>query len=103
MKTQKVNPFYKPLNAEVQINIASKLIKLFESVNKALSDACEVALKQPVPGKQRVVMRDASFKSAGYILNIEVNPGQKIQSKGRTYALWRLDQKPSPLHKLKCP
>ena len=60
--------------------------KTFDSVNKALSDACQLALKQPIPGKQLVLMTDASFRSAGYALMIEDNPDQKIQSKRKTYA-----------------
>ena len=60
--------------------------KTFDSVNKALSDACQLAIKQPIPGKQLVLMTDASFRSAGYALMIEDNPDQKIQSKRKTYA-----------------
>ena len=56
------------------------------SVNKALSDACELALKQPIPGKQNLLMKDAIFRSSGYALMIEGNPDQKIQSKRKTYA-----------------
>ena len=40
-----------------------------------------------MPGKQLVLMTDASFRSAGYALMIEDNPDQKIQSKRKTYAL----------------
>ena len=58
----------------------------FDSVNKALSDACQLALKQPIPGKQLVLMTDASFRSADYALMIEDYPDQKIQSKRKTYA-----------------
>ena len=43
-------------------------------------------MKQPIPGKQLVLMTDASFRSAGYALMIEDNPDQKIQSKRKTYA-----------------
>ena len=68
------------------INITSELSETFASVNKALSDACELALKQPIPGKQLVLMTDASFRSAGYALMIEDNLDQKIQSKRKTYA-----------------
>ena len=68
------------------INITSKLKDTFDSVNTTLSDACELALKQPIPGKQLVLMTDASFRSAGYALMIEDNPDQKIQSKRKTYA-----------------
>ena len=83
---EKHNPFYKLLKTEVPIKITSKLKETFDSVNKALSDACELALKQPIPGKQLVLMTDASFRSAGYALMIEDNPDQKIQSKRNTYA-----------------
>ena len=71
---------------EVPINITSELKELVDSVNKALSGACELALKQPILGKQLVFMTDASFRSAGYALIIEDNPDQKIQSKRKTYA-----------------
>ena len=83
---EKLNPFNKLLKTEVPINITSELKESFDSVNKALSDACELALKQPIPGKQLVLMTDASFRSAGYALMIEDNPNQKIQSKRKTYA-----------------
>ena len=83
---EKLNPFYKFLKTEVPINIKSELKKTFDSVNKALSDACELALKQPIPRKQLVFMTDASFRSAGFALMIEYNPDQKIQSKRKTYA-----------------
>ena len=83
---EKLNPFYKLLKTEVPINFTSELKETFDSVNKALSDACELALKQPIPGKQLVLMTDASFRSAGYALMIKDNPDQKIQSKRKTYA-----------------
>ena len=83
---EKLNPFYKLLKTEEPINITSELNETFDSVNKALSDACELALKQPIPGKQLVLMTDASFTSAGYALMIEDNPDQKIQSNRKTYA-----------------
>ena len=83
---EKLHPFYKLLKTEVPINITSELTEILDSVNKAFSDACEFALKQPIPGKQLVLMTDASFRSAGYALMIENNPNQKIQSKRETYA-----------------
>ena len=83
---KKLNPFYKLLKTEVPINITSELKETFDSVNKALSDACQLALKQPIPGKQLVLMTDASFRSAGFALTIEDNPDQTVQSKRKTYA-----------------
>ena len=78
---EKLNPFYKLPKTEVPINITSELKETIESVNKALSDACQLALKQPIPREQLVLMTDASFRSAGYALMIEDNPDQKVQSK----------------------
>ena len=83
---EKFNPFYKLLKSEVPINITSELKETFDSINEVLSDACELALQQPIPGKQLVLMTDASFRSAGYALMVEDNPDQKIQSKRKTYA-----------------
>ena len=82
----KLIAFYKLLKADVPINMTSELTETFGSVNKTLSDACDLALEQPLPGKQLVLMTDASFESAGYALLIEDNPDQNIQSKRKTYA-----------------
>ena len=48
---EKLNPFYKILKSEISINITSELKETFDSVNKALNDACQLALKQSIPGK----------------------------------------------------
>ena len=71
---EKLNPFYNLLEAEVPINNTSELKETFDSVNKALSDACQLVLKQPIPGKQLILMTDASFRSAGDALMVEDNP-----------------------------
>ena len=71
---ERLNPFYKLLKPEVPINITSELKKTFDSVNNALSDACELAMNQPIRGKQLVFMADASFRSTGYALMIEDIP-----------------------------
>ena len=57
--------------------------KNFDSVNKALSDVCQLALKQPNLGQQLVLTADASFRNAGYALMIEKYADQKVQSKGK--------------------
>ena len=74
---EKLNPLYKLLKAEIPIIITSELREVLYSVNNALEDACQLALKQPVSGKQLVVMTDASVRSAGYDLMIEDIPDQK--------------------------
>ena len=85
---EKFNPFYKLLKTEVPINITSELKETLDSVNMALSDVRQLALKQPIPRKQpkASLKTDVSFTSAGYARMIEVNPDQKIQSKLKTYA-----------------
>ena len=83
---EKLNPFCKLLKAEVPINFTSELEELFDSVKKAFSDACQLAIKQPNPRKQLVLMTDASFRSARYALMIQDNPDQKLHSKQKTYA-----------------
>ena len=83
---EKLNPFYKLLKTEMPFSITSDLKETFDSANKALSGASELALKQPVPGKQLVLLTGAGFRTAGYILMIEDIPVQKIQSKRITYA-----------------
>ena len=100
---EKLNPFYELLKTEVPNHITSELKETFDSVNKALSDACELALERRIPGKQVVLMTDASFRSAGYALMIEDNPDHKIQSKRKTYAPVEYGSKNSHLHNLKSP
>ena len=48
------------------------------SKNKALSYACEMALRQASFGKHLVSMTNASFRSASYALMIENDLDQKI-------------------------
>ena len=71
---EKPIPFYKLLKIEVLNNIPSELKEAFDSVNKSLIDACGLALKQPTPGTQLVLMTDASFRKARYALMIKTIP-----------------------------
>ena len=102
---EKLVPFYKLLITEVLINFMSELKETFDSVNKAHSYACKIALKQPIPGTQLILMTDASFRSAGYALMIEDNPDQKhkIQSNRKTYIPEAFRSKIFSPAQLKCP
>ena len=91
----KSNPFYKLIKAEVPINITPEL-ENFDSVNKALSDACELALKQHSPGKQVVWLTGAIFRGKGYALMIDENPQRMIRFKEKRIHLWRSDQEIIP-------
>ena len=102
---EKFNPFYKLLKTEVPINIKSELKEIFDSFNKVLSDAYDSALKQPIPGKQLVLMMDASFRSAAYALMVEDNPDdiRKYNRSGKRTPSWRLAPNSSPPRNSKCP
>ena len=61
------------LEIEVPINITPEMKETFDSVIKALGDAFALALKQPIPGKQLVLMTDTGFRIAAYALMIQDN------------------------------
>ena len=61
-------------------------MKEFREINEALERCCQLALRQPLPGKQLVLMTDASFQAAGYAVLIEDDPNQKYTSTRKTYA-----------------
>ena len=77
MMAEKLSSFYKLLKAEVPINKTSELTDTFDSLLRALSDAYELALKQPIPETKLFLLTEASFRSSGYALMIEDNPHQK--------------------------
>ena len=58
-------------------------MKDFKEINEALDRCCQLALHQPLPGKQLVLMTDAIFQATGYAVLIEDDPNQKYTS---TYA-----------------
>ena len=61
-------------------------MKEFREINEALDRCCQLALRQPLPAKQLVLMTDASFQAAGYAVLIEDDPNQKYTSTRKTYA-----------------
>ena len=61
-------------------------MKDFRELNEALNRCCQLALRQPLPGKQLVLMTDASFQAAGYAVLIENDPNETYTSTRKTYA-----------------
>ena len=61
-------------------------MKEFREINEALDRCCQLALRQPLPGKQLVLMTDASFQAAGYAVLKEDDPNQNYTSTRKTYA-----------------
>ena len=61
-------------------------MKKFRELKEALDRCCQLALRQPLPGIQLVLMTDASFQAAGYAVLIEDDLNQKYTSTRKTYA-----------------
>ena len=59
------------LETEMSINIASELKETLRSLKKTFSDACELALKRRISGKQLVLMTESSSRNTGHALMIE--------------------------------
>ena len=86
---ERLTPFFqllKTTDAKTKIPITPDIMKEFREINEALDRCCQLALLQPLPGKQLVLMTDASFQAAGYAVLIEDDPNQKYTSTRKTYA-----------------
>ena len=87
--TERLTPFFqllKTTDAKTKIPITPDITEEFREINETLDRCCQLALRQPLPGKQLVVMIDASFQAAGYAVLIEDDPNQKYTSTRKTYA-----------------
>ena len=84
--SEKLIGMYELLKADSKIRISGELVDNFEEINSSLAEACGLALRQPIAGKQCVLMTDVSFRASGYALMIEVNDERKILSKRKTFA-----------------
>ena len=74
------------MNAGGKIAIIPFTLKEFRETSEALNRCCQLTLRQPVPGKQLVLMTDASFQAAGYAVLIADDSSQKDVSTIKTYA-----------------
>ena len=82
---EKLLGFYELLKADKQIKVTEDLLDYYKAINAALAEACGLALKQPITGRQYVLMTDASFRASGYALMIEEENDKKLNSK-KTFA-----------------
>ena len=57
--------FYELLKADRQIKVTEELLDNYKAINAALTEGCRLALKQPITGRQYVLMTDASFRGSG--------------------------------------
>ena len=84
--SEKMIGMYELLKADAKITISEELLDNFKAINTSLAEACGLALRQPVAGKQYVLMTDASFRASGYALVIKENDDKKLLSKRKTFA-----------------
>ena len=84
--SEKLLGFYELLKADKQIKVTEELLDHYKAINTALAEACGLALRQPITGRQYVLMTDASFRASGYALMIEEDPNKKLNSKKKTFA-----------------
>ena len=84
--SEKLLGFYELLKADKQIKITEELLDHYKAINVALAQACGLALKQPITGRQYVLMTDTSIRASGYAQMIEEDSDRKIHSKKKTFA-----------------
>ena len=84
--SEKLLVFYELLRADRQIKVTEELLDNYKAITAALAEACGLALKQPITGRQYVLMTDASFRASGYALMIEEDNDRKLNSKEKTFA-----------------
>ena len=63
--SEKMIGMYELLKADAKITISEELVDNFKAINTSPAEACGLALRQPVAGKQYVLMTDASFRASG--------------------------------------
>ena len=61
-------------------------MKESREIKEALDSCCQLALRQPLPGQQLVIMTDASSQAAGYAVLTEDDPNQKYATTRKTDA-----------------
>ena len=86
---KRLNPFFqllKTTDAKAIIPITPDIMKEFREINEALDRCCKLALRQPPPGKQLVLMTDSSFQAARYAVLKDDDPNQKYTSTRKHYA-----------------
>ena len=87
---KRLTPFFqllKTTDAKAKVPITPDIMKEFWEINEALDRCCQLALRQPLPEKQLVLMTDANFQAAGYAVLIEDDPNHKYTLTRKTYAL----------------
>ena len=64
----------------------TELVQQFKETIRDLDTCSQLALKQPLPNTQLVLMMDASFTAAEYAILSEDDPNQNLTSVKKLYA-----------------
>ena len=64
-------PFYQLLRSSQEFQLTDKHFDNFQKLKKDLYNACSMTLRLPIKEKQYVIMADASYYAAGYVLLID--------------------------------
>ena len=75
--SEKLALFFQLLKKDEKVLVTTELVQQFNEINRDLDKCSQLALKQPLPNKQLVLMTDASFTAAGYAILTEDDPHQK--------------------------
>ena len=84
--SEKLAPFFQLLKKDEKVLVTTELVQQFNEIIRDLDKCSQLALKQPLPNKQLVLMTDASFTAAGYAILTEDDPNQKFTSVKKSYA-----------------
>ena len=68
---EKLLPFYKLLRQENETVLTSEQHKRIDELRKDLEQACDLSLRLPTSSAEYVILTDASFYAAGFVLMIE--------------------------------
>ena len=79
--SEKLLGFSNFFKSDKQIKVTEELL-----VIAALGEAWGLALKQPITGRQYVILTDTSFRASGYALMIEEDNDKKLNTKKNTFA-----------------
>ena len=58
----------------------------FHDINDVWDKCCQLALRQPLPDKQLILMTVASLQAAGFAVITEDDPNQELTSTRKIYA-----------------
>ena len=83
---QNLMPWYKLLRKDVEFELQDDHLKSFETIKKDLLQATKTTLRLAKPGRQYVILCDASYYSSGFVLMIEDYLVEKDGKKKQAYA-----------------